>query len=540
MNDLLKRLTSFPTQFFLIVIGTALFLPLLGDVPLFDWDELMPAESSREMLLSGNYGTVQINFQPFSEKPPLFFWIQALSMKIFGVNEYAARFPNVLVGIVVLLVLFNIGRNVFDSVLGVFWALLMAIAVLPQFYFRSGFVHPVYDLFAFISVFYLFKLSTPDDFSPAKHQRKSRWRYVFYSALFAGLATLVKGPAAVVIIVLTATVQFVSLRGKMKMELGQLFLWWFLLLLIVFSWLGIELYTNGTQFVEGFTGFYKKLLNTNAEGHGGPVFYHVLVLLIGFFPASALVFDSFRRDTADSEAQRNFKRWMIYLFVINLVVFSLAKTKIVHYSSLCGYPLTFLAAYYLYKLWNGKYKWTWRQTLPAALLGVLFGAAVIAAPLLAERRLELLPYLKDDFAAACLQAAIYVQPNEIWLGVIFLVLVITSIALVYMRYIRVAVSLLLIASAVFFNTLLLQYVPRAERFSQHALIDFVRKTAIEQPNYEVRGFKSYAHYFYGQTEPNHRSNTTYVITKVNLVLRIDTSDLTFLYAKNGYVFYRKN
>ncbi|MFY8107679.1 MAG: ArnT family glycosyltransferase, partial [Bacteroidia bacterium] len=67
-----------------VIWACLLFIPFLGSVHLFDWDEINFAESAREMLLTGNYQKVQINFVPFMEKPPLFFWLQVLSMKIFG------------------------------------------------------------------------------------------------------------------------------------------------------------------------------------------------------------------------------------------------------------------------------------------------------------------------------------------------------------------------------------------------------------------------------------------------------------------------
>ena len=54
---------------------------------MFDWDEINFAESSREMLVSSNFSQVMINFEPFHEKPPLFFWLQVLSMKIFGIGS---------------------------------------------------------------------------------------------------------------------------------------------------------------------------------------------------------------------------------------------------------------------------------------------------------------------------------------------------------------------------------------------------------------------------------------------------------------------
>ena len=62
----------------IILLGAIFFLPFLGSVHLFDWDEINFAESAREMLVSGDWWRVQINFEPFWEKPPLFFWMQAI------------------------------------------------------------------------------------------------------------------------------------------------------------------------------------------------------------------------------------------------------------------------------------------------------------------------------------------------------------------------------------------------------------------------------------------------------------------------------
>ena len=78
----------------IILFGSLLFFPYLGQVHLFDWDEINFAECAREMILTDNYLQVQINFRPFWEKPPLFIWMQVLSMKAFGITDYAARFPN--------------------------------------------------------------------------------------------------------------------------------------------------------------------------------------------------------------------------------------------------------------------------------------------------------------------------------------------------------------------------------------------------------------------------------------------------------------
>ena len=101
--------------FLLVLGGIIFFIPFLGTVHLFDWDEINFAESAREMIASGDYLNVQINFTPFWEKPPLFIWMQVLSMKIFGVTEFAARFPNAIGGIITLLVLYFIGKKLYNE-----------------------------------------------------------------------------------------------------------------------------------------------------------------------------------------------------------------------------------------------------------------------------------------------------------------------------------------------------------------------------------------------------------------------------------------
>lgn len=541
MNDLFKRLFQFPTQLLLVLIGAVVFLPFLGKVPLFDWDELMPAESSREMLLTSNFHTVQIDFQPFYEKPPLFFWLQSLSMDYLGIDAFGARIPNALVGILTMLVLFNVGRKVYDSVFGVIWALLMAGAALPMFYFRSGFVHPVYDLLTFLSVVYLVRVSSVDDFSSAKQQRKDRWRYLFFSAIFIGLATLAKGPACAVVVMLTATVHLIVLRGKTKLEFSGMVVWLLIGLLIVLGWLGYEIYLNGTQFINGLWSFYEKLIGTQAEGHGGPLFYYAVVLFVGFFPFSLLIYKSFKRSVADSELQQNFKRWMVHLFVINLLVFSLAKTKIVHYSSLCGFPLTFFAAHYLYQLYKNRQKWSAWMSFALLSIGTVLCAGMFAGIyIFAYEKLGLIvPYIKDNFAVEALKQQFNVNPNELWIPVVYFLSLVMVVILMHIQKISWGIAMLIVSSMFFFNTLLVRFVPKGEQISQHAMIEFLEKTAIEKPNYETRGFKSYAHLFYGKKQLNNKSSATYVISKINLVSRIDTSDLEFLYAKNGFVFYRK-
>ena len=109
---------------FFAVLAAVFFLPFLGGVHLFDWDEINFAECAREMILSKDYLRTQIDFKPFWEKPPLFIWLQVAAMKIFGINEWGARFPNVVVAFFTLFSFYKIGNKVANKEVSKWWILL--------------------------------------------------------------------------------------------------------------------------------------------------------------------------------------------------------------------------------------------------------------------------------------------------------------------------------------------------------------------------------------------------------------------------------
>ena len=141
------------------ILAALLFIPFLGNVHLFDWDEINFAESAREMITTGNYFTVQIDYTTFTEKPPLFFWMQVVSMKIFGINEFAARFPNAVCGIVTLIVLFRIGKKIFNEQFARIWVMIYLGTLLTFFYFKTGIIDPWFNLFIFLAIYYFYLLT---------------------------------------------------------------------------------------------------------------------------------------------------------------------------------------------------------------------------------------------------------------------------------------------------------------------------------------------------------------------------------------------
>ena len=86
------------SQKWLVVLfcGGVVYLTLfyqLGNLSFFGSDEPRYARVGEEMNLRGSYITPTLNFRPWLEKPPLLFWLEAVSFRLFGVHEWSARLP---------------------------------------------------------------------------------------------------------------------------------------------------------------------------------------------------------------------------------------------------------------------------------------------------------------------------------------------------------------------------------------------------------------------------------------------------------------
>ena len=549
-----KRLSGFPTWLFLVFIGLLVFVPFIGNVHLFDWDEINFAESAREMLLTHNYRTVQINFQPFYEKPPFFIWLQALSMAYFGVNEFAARLPNALVGIATLITVYNVGKRYFDHQFGIWWSMLFACSILPQLYFKSGIIDPIFNYFIFLSLYMLFIISIKDDFESPKLSRKNHRWFMIASALAAGIAVLIKGPVALGLIVATVSVVLFINRGKLTFTITDLIIWLIVITIVIGAWLSIEIRANGLGFIDNFIAYQIRLFSTEDAGHGGPFYYHLLALLVGCFPASVLCLESFRRNPDDTLHQLSFKRWMIVLLVIVLCVFSIVKTKIIHYSSLGYFPITFLGAYYIHHLTNKRWAWTWRQYLPVFLMGTVFAFLIAAAIWIGANHIKIPFFDQDPFASDAIHAVVYWNSQELIMPIAFFIALIVGLVLIGMKRVTSGLWTILIATCLFTNMMMALIVPRVEKYSQGAMIEFIQSKKTEDCYIEVLGYKSYAQLFYldkkapatakeldiQQLVWQPVSKPFYIVTRVNKVRDVLASDkFQELYRKNGYVFFKK-
>ncbi len=529
------------------VLSALLFLPFLGHVHLFDWDEINFAECAREMIVTNDYLRPQIDFQPFWEKPPLFIWMQVVSMKLLGINEYAARFPNALMGVITLLTLFYVGKKVISERLAMWWTLLYAISWLPHFYFKSGIIDPTFNYFIFLSFFQMHLLRFKTD----------KFKHAAFAGLFLGLAILTKGPVAALIALLSLAIYLIVNKGFWGYRPLHFLIVFATSLLPFAFWFGAAIvnygWDFGSWFVSEFVTYQVRLFRTEDADHGGPFLYHFIVLLIGCFPASVLLFQYSLKRTTDNETARDFTRWMWILFWVTLILFSIVKTKIVHYSSLCYFPLTYLAALKLEQVVSGEVKLkTWVKGI-LIFIGSLWSILLIALPFAGLYKHKLILLIDDPFAAGNLQAAVsWTAAESIW-GFLYVIGIVVAVVLMKRKLVT-AVLVLASVQIVIIQITILHFTPKIEAYSQRAAIRYFKSFVGTDVYVLPLDYKSYAHLFYTKKQPPDNKNShdrnwllegasdkpVYFICKITGADRFRSMpQLQEIGTQNGFVFFKR-
>lgn len=542
---------------FVAIAGALFFIPFLGGVHLFDWDEINFAEIAREMIVTGEYLQVQVNYLPFWEKPPLFMWMQAIAMNIFGVGEFGARLPNAICGIVTLLVLLNMGEKLYDIKFGLIWAMAYLGSILPHLYFRSGIIDPWFNLFIFIGLYYFILFYWRKDERLGIYLPLHKNRYLLYSALFIGLAILTKGQVAFMILCMVFFVYWILQRFRMFISVGQFLLYSIMVLGVVLLWFGIETIANGPWFIITFIEYQYRLFSTPDAGHGGFIGYHFVVLLIGCFPISVFALHEMFRPSLGADHQNDFRKWSLILFWVVLILFSIVKSKIVHYSSLAYFPMTFLGALTIYYLVEFKRMMIGKWALGLLIfIGSIFSFAVIALPFVGMNIDVLIPLLeKDPFAVANLQADLSFSYWQIIPGILLLMTLIGFMYLLKTMKTMSAFKVLFIGTAIFITTTLWADIKKIEGISQEAAIRFFKGLEDKDCYVLTKGYRSYAHLFYSKKPPVENDlsynedwlfhgdidKDVYLSTKITKVHEVEALG-TFekLYEENGFVFYKRS
>ncbi|MEK7773300.1 MAG: phosphatase PAP2 family protein, partial [Deltaproteobacteria bacterium] len=212
-----------------------------GGFLLFDVDEAVFSEASREMFETGGVITPTYNHEPRYDKPILIYWLMSLSFKVFGVSEAAARFTSAAFGSLLVFMTFLFIRRVKGWTPGVFSALSLLLSIEYFTYSHSAVTDMTLTFFITASVY---------SFYLASHEKGRLWPVLFWVS--TALAVLTKGaigaifPAAIAFLHLASTGGLSGLKGLVRARHILLFL------LISAPWYAAELYINGWDFFNAF------------------------------------------------------------------------------------------------------------------------------------------------------------------------------------------------------------------------------------------------------------------------------------------------
>jgi len=166
----------------LIIAFLFVFLPLflfnLKGFSLVDFDEAWYASIANSILLTKNPILLMFNGSVYQDHPFVGFNLMAVSMAIFGVNEFGARFPSAILGFGSVVLLYLIGKNLFNKSIGIMSSLVLVSCV--WFVFRSR----AADLDTILLFFYLFTF-----YSSLKATKNSKWLTILGLSFFATLLT---------------------------------------------------------------------------------------------------------------------------------------------------------------------------------------------------------------------------------------------------------------------------------------------------------------------------------------------------------------
>jgi 4-amino-4-deoxy-L-arabinose transferase-like glycosyltransferase len=364
-----------------IVVFLSFFYNLNG-APLFDRDEGAFSEATREMFERGDFISTYLNGEPRYDKPILIYWLQALSVLVFGVGEFAFRLPSAVAAACWVFAVYGFVRERENRETSWAAAMITATGLWVSLIGRAAIADALLNLLIALSMFDLFRYFQQD--KPGLQYRVFLW---------TGLGVLTKGPVALVI-PFGVSLLFFLMQKQWRRWLRSVFnpVGIAILLAVTLPWYVAQYLKEGQAFIDGF--FLKHNVGrflAPMEGHSGGFYYYILAVLVMVLPYTALLIRILKRLRHASARPLDVFLWVWFFFV--LIFFSLSGTKLPHYVLHGCTPVFILMA---------KYREDLRLRLLALLPALLFLVVVVLLPEIAE---QVRLHTDDTYTRALLEEA---------------------------------------------------------------------------------------------------------------------------------------
>lgn len=263
----------------LLALSFYLFFFRLGGMALTDPDEAFYAQTAKEMLALGEWHTPYLFGKPQFEKPVLFYWLVEASFKFFGINEFSARLPSAVMGVIGVVAMYCLGTTLFGRRAGFFAGFILATNIEYIVLARACVTDMTLTVFLLFGILFFFY----------GHKRSSRAGYLLSSAAFA-LAMLTKGPIAFIFPAVAIVTTFLIRRDLKSLTKIPILECALVFAAVALPWYVVMYRIHGWEFIGEFFGFRNINRFLVAEHKiGSQWYYNIPIMMGGFFPWSAFL-----------------------------------------------------------------------------------------------------------------------------------------------------------------------------------------------------------------------------------------------------------
>jgi 4-amino-4-deoxy-L-arabinose transferase-like glycosyltransferase len=343
----------------------------LGSASFWDPDEAHYAQTTREMMATGDWTAPYYNERPFFDKPIFFHWLQALPMLTFGDPEFGARLVPAAAAAILVLITLWLGRRISDSTTGVLAALMLAASPGVFTLSRYAILDSLFAvcLFGGVALIAIAALKGPRSL-----------QYAGYVCI--GFATFTKGPVALALcgvafafaILMSADVRrrLLALRWIVGLAIA---------VVIPAPWFGYMVQRFDGAFIDGYVLNENVLLFATAMySNQPPWWFYLSIIAVGMLPWTPLLVGRLVDQLRRAAARKPIDPFEVLLWswvAAIVVLFSVSRFRLDHYVFPAAPALCLICAR------------AWRDVrhgvdAPASRLGVrLIGPTLIVAGLVA-------------------------------------------------------------------------------------------------------------------------------------------------------------
>jgi 4-amino-4-deoxy-L-arabinose transferase-like glycosyltransferase len=313
-----------------------LFILLIhnNNISVWDQDEAAYGLFAKNMLETKNWTIPNAMWSEIHRKPPLHFWNVALSFKLFGVNEFALRFPSVLFTILNFILILWAGGKLFGNKLAFITALILSTTILIPLLAKVSLVDATLLFFITLCAFSILFILL----------HRSKITVLFFWTSFA-LALLTKGPPVIIFTMLFTVILFLFHPNRKNLIL--LHPWFFLPLSSApFAyWCYTTMLQDGGLFLNWMYDWYiLKRINGSVLGQTAIPGAHLLFILLCFFSYVLFIPNSFYTTVKHFFKDKNYSLLIVAWFFSGWFIYELSPSKLPTYVVSAHIPLAFLIA----------------------------------------------------------------------------------------------------------------------------------------------------------------------------------------------------